>query len=162
MKRHSLKTDMTPMVDLGFLLISFFIITTEMTEPRVARLNMPHDGPFTKVEMTNALTVLIGKNNTIHYYQGDWQKAKESGQVFKTSFSRRNGLGEVIRTKQQMLDNITVKEEGRNGLMILIKPGADANYGSVVDVLDEILINDVKKYALVKPDPDEIKYMNEQ
>src|SRR5687768_12504833 len=68
MKKHSLKTDMTPMVDLGFLLIAFFIMTTELNKPVVTRLNMPHDGPSIPLAMSNALTVLLGDNNTVYYY----------------------------------------------------------------------------------------------
>jgi biopolymer transport protein ExbD len=153
---------MTPMVDLGFLLIAFFIVTTEMTEPRAAKLNLPHDGPPTKLEMSNALTVLLDKDNTIYYYHGDWKEAKDAGQVLKTSFFRQNGLGDVIRAKQKLLDNMIVSGEGRDGLMLLIKPSAGADYGNVVDVLDEILINDVRKYGLVNPSPEEINYLADQ
>lgn len=44
-KKYNPKTDMTPMVDLGFLLISFFVMTTELSKPRIAPLNMPKEGP---------------------------------------------------------------------------------------------------------------------
>src|SRR5688572_33136777 len=86
-KRHNLKIDMTPMVDLGFLLIAFFVMTTELMEPKALDLNMPKKGPETKVEMSNALTVLLGKNNTIYFYHGDWKDAFARKEIFTTSFA---------------------------------------------------------------------------
>lgn len=155
MKKHSLKTDMTPMVDLGFLLIAFFVVTAQLTEPRVTNLYMPHDGKTTTLENSNALTVLLGKNNAIYYYHGDWEQASKEGKILPTTFDFKTGLGKVIRDKQQQLDNLIVNGEGRKGLMILIKPNKNADYKNVIDVLDEILINDVKKYAIVKLEQEE-------
>lgn len=155
------RTDMTPMVDLGFLLITFFVITTELSKPLTMDLAIPHDGAEMPLGMSDALTVLLDKNNTIYYYHGDWDKASKTNQVFKTSFSINDGIGKVIREKQQWLDIKNTKER-RNGLMLLIKPGENAEYGNVVDMLDEALIHDVKKYAVLKPQTGEIKYLNIQ
>ena len=82
MRRHSLKTDMTPMVDLGFLLISFFIFTTQMNKPVVTSLNMPHDGPPSTLGMSNALTVLLGDNHSIYYYEGEMKTALSDGRSY--------------------------------------------------------------------------------
>lgn len=158
-KKHALKTDMTPMVDLGFLLIAFFVVTTELSKPRVADLIMPKEGPPMEVEMSNALTVLIGSSDSVYYYHGEWNEAYNTQKIYKTTLSLRNGLGDVIRQKQQYLDQINFSKEGRAGLMLLIKPGPKADYEKVVNMLDEILINDVKKYALVKPSQYEIEYL---
>jgi biopolymer transport protein ExbD len=84
--KHNLKIDMTPMVDLGFLLISFFVITTELSKPTVADLYMPKDGKPMPLENLNALTVLLGKSNTVFYYHGDWQEAIKTRQIFQTNF----------------------------------------------------------------------------
>jgi biopolymer transport protein ExbD len=65
--RPSLKIDMTPMVDLGFLLISFFIFTTSISTPAVTKLFMPADGVPSKLGESNALTLLLGNNNTLFY-----------------------------------------------------------------------------------------------
>jgi biopolymer transport protein ExbD len=150
MTKHNLKIDMTPMVDLGFLLIAFFVITTEMSKPTVADLYMPKDGKPILLGNSNALTVLLGKNNTVFYYHGDWEYAKKGGQIFQTNFSYNKGLGEIIRNKQQWLDINRTNKEGRNGLMLLIKAANEANYENVLKALDEIAINQVKKYAIVK------------
>lgn len=161
MKRHSVKTDMTPMVDLGFLLIAFFVMTTELSKPTVVKLNMPKNGPPMPVGNSNALTILLEDNDRVYYYPGDWKDALADGQVFKTNFSESNGLGKVIREKQKWLD-VNNKKEGRDGLMLLIKPGKGANYKSVIDALDEALINNVKKYALLTVETEEKEWMKKQ
>src|SRR5258705_5497897 len=97
MKKHSLRTDMTPMVDLGFLLITFFVFTAELSKPSVVKLNMPIDGPPVLLANSNALTFLLDGNNVVYYYHGDWKEASATGQVFKTNFSVMDGLGKVIR-----------------------------------------------------------------
>ncbi|MBL7720625.1 MAG: biopolymer transporter ExbD, partial [Chitinophagaceae bacterium] len=74
MIKHYLKVDMTPMVDLGFLLISFFVITTELSKPTVMNLAMPAEGEPTDLANSAALTVLT-KGNSIYYYQGEWEEA---------------------------------------------------------------------------------------
>ena len=83
MIKHNLKIDMTPLVDLGFLLIAFFVITTELSKPTVADLYMPTDGKPMLFCNSNALTVLLGKNNTVFYYHWDWQEAIKNGQIFQ-------------------------------------------------------------------------------
>jgi biopolymer transport protein ExbD len=162
MSKHSLKIDMTPMVDLGFLLIAFFVITTELSKPTVTDLYMPKDGKPILLGNSNAVTVLLGKNNTVFYYQGDWQEAIKSRQIFQTYFSYNKGLGEIIRKKQQWLDINKSKDEGRDGLMLLIKAGNEANYENVLKVLDEIAINQVKKYAIIKLTQEERGFLKDK
>ena len=85
-KRHQLRIDMTPMVDLGFLLISFFVITTELSQPRTTNLNMPKDGPAMPLGESDALTILLDRDNRIWYYEGDWNKAVAAKQVHPATF----------------------------------------------------------------------------
>jgi biopolymer transport protein ExbD len=157
-KKSTPKTDMTPMVDLGFLLISFFVITTELSKPATMDLNMPKEGPPMPLGSSDALTVLLGKNNSIYYYHGDWNDALKANEIFQTNFSVKDGLGKVIRQKQKQLD-VCNKKEGKNGLMLLIKPGENAAYSNIIDMLDEALINNIKKYAVLKQQDEEIKYL---
>lgn len=71
-------------------------------------------------------------------------------------------MGEIIRQKQKSLDAVADSAGGRNGLMLLIKPGSNAAYRNVIDALDEMLINDVKKYAVVEPGDAELEYLKNQ
>jgi biopolymer transport protein ExbD len=162
MTKHNLKMDMTPMVDLGFLLIAFFVITTELSKPTVADLYMPKDGKPMPLGNSNALTVLLGKNNTVFYYEGDEKEAIKNPQIFQTNFYYGKGLGEIIRKKQQWLDINRTNKEGRDGLMLLIKAANEANYENVLKVLDEIAINQVKKYAIIKLTQEERDFLKDK
>jgi biopolymer transport protein ExbD len=157
-KRSIPKIDMTPMVDLGFLLITFFVITTELSRPATIDLIMPKEGPPMTLGKSDALSFLLGRNNILYYYHGDWEEALATNQIFQTSFSVKQGVRKVINEKQFRLDNSNTKE-GRHSLMLLIKPGEDAVYRDIIDMMDEALINDVKKYAVLKPNAEEIKWL---
>jgi biopolymer transport protein ExbD len=160
MVKHNLKVDMTPMVDLGFLLITFFVITTELSKPTVMDLYMPKDGPPTDLGESNALSFLLGKNNTVYYYNGKWEDAKKKNEIFATRYSSKDGLRKIINEKQHRLDaTISKNKEGRDGLMLLIKPGKETSYKNVIDVLDEATINVVKKYAVIKLSDEEADFL---
>ena len=158
-KTHNLKIDMTPMVDLGFLLISFFVITTEMTKPTVMDLAMPKDGPPTPLGESGALTVLVAGDKTIYYYEGDWDAAVKTNQVTRSNFAIKEGIREVIRTRQKQLD-MTNAKDGRDALMLIIKPTDEAVYEDVIDMLDEALIHNIKRYTVVKPSEAEAIYLH--
>jgi biopolymer transport protein ExbD len=162
MIRHHLKVDMTPMVDLGFLLITFFVMTAELAKPTTTPLYMPKDeDPPTELGKSNALTLLIG-DNKVYYYNGDWEKASQTGAILETKLTGKDDLRKIICDKQGLLDISQRHKEGRDGLMMLIKPGSSASYKTVVDVLDEATISRVKKYAIVKLTGEERKWLESQ
>jgi biopolymer transport protein ExbD len=155
MIKNNLKVDMTPMVDLGFLLITFFVITTEMAKPTAMNLYMPKDGGEpTELGASNAITVLL-ENDKIYYYKGAWDDAAKTGTVIETNLSGTGNIRKIISDKQRLLDITAKDKEGRDGLMLLIKPGKEVSYKNVVDMLDETTICRVKKYAIVKQSADE-------
>ena len=158
MIKHNLKIDMTPMVDLGFLLISFFVITTELSKPTAMDIIMPTDGKPVELKDSDALTVLLDKDNTIWYYTGNWEKAVNNNAIIKTTYRAKDGLRKIINVNQKRLDRFN-KQEGRNGLMLLIKPTKNTSYKNLVDVLDEVTINLVKKYVVVNPSLEEKSWL---
>ncbi len=149
--------DMTPMVDLGFLLIAFFVVTAELTRPASMNLAMPVDGPPSELADSNTLTFLLDKQDRIYYYQGGWKKAKKTAAIFRTDYSAR-GLRKVITNRQRDLDAVN-RNTGHNELMLLIKASTGASYRNVVDILDEATINVVRKYALVPLSPGETDWL---
>ena len=129
------------MVDLGFLLLTFFVFTTTLTEAKAMELMMPYDKvkPDDKVCESCVLTVLLDKNNRIKYYEGT---VENNPPVKETGFAP-----EEIRTIL-MQKKITVEKiRGRGDQFILIiKPSAASNFKNFVDITDEVTICQIKKY----------------
>jgi biopolymer transport protein ExbD len=145
-KKLSTRVDMTPMVDLGFLLITFFIFTATMNDPAAMQLYMPKDTDkqeeLNKAKESGALTILLGKNNQVYYYEG--QLAADGSNFMSTNFK---GIRDVIINKRRTTPP--------DDLVIVIKPNEEATYKNTVDILDEMTINDIKRFALVDITPQE-------
>ena len=143
-KKLSTRVYITPMVDLGFLLITFFIFTTTMSSPTVMNLAMPKDDvkkdDEQKVKESGALTILLGKNNLVYYYEG-----MDPTKIQSTTFIK---VREVILNKK--------KSTPADDLFVTIKPDGDATYKNAVDLLDEMTINDIKRYAMTDPNDAEL------
>ena len=150
--RKAIKIDMTPMVDLGFLLITFFIFTTSIAEPLGLKLYMPKDGDSSNIGEGNVVSLLLGSDNTVFYYEGKWNEALASNKIIRTNHSIHSGLGDLLRAKQKRLG------AGKDDLMLLIKPSHMSTYQNLVSALDEVLINDIKKYAIMEVTPEEENY----
>ena len=142
-KKQSTRVDLTPMVDLGFLLITFFIFSTTMNQPTALNLSMPKDtknlDEETKVKESGSLTLMLGKGNVIYYYYGIDPSTMET-----TTYKQ---VRDIILEKK--------KKTPTEDLFIIIKPDKDATYKNAVDILDEMNINDISRYAMVDPSPQE-------
>jgi biopolymer transport protein ExbD len=139
-KKLSTRVDLTPMVDLGFLLITFFIFTTTMSEPTAMRLFLPKDTEKpeeqNKIKASGALSIMLSKNNSIFYYEGEL--APDGSNFKSTNFK---DIRDIIINKKRTTDP--------KDFMVVIKPGPESTYKNTVDMLDEMTINDVKRYAMV-------------
>lgn len=137
-KKLSTRIDMTPMVDLAFLLLTFFILTASFNKPTVMDLAMPDGkGDPTPISDKGALTLILGKNSQVHYFFGLNTEATPA-KLHTTTLSPE-GLRRVLLDRQRQLPAPTV----------LIKASQDAKYRDLVDALDEMTITDQRKYALV-------------
>jgi biopolymer transport protein ExbD len=135
-KKLSTRVDLTPMVDLGFLLITFFIFTTALSKPAAMHLVLPADGPPTTSGASKTLSLILDANNQIAYYKGTNLSA-----VKTTDFSA-NGIRTVLQKQKDLLPN-------RNDLVVLIKPSDFSSYENIVAVLDEMQINQIRKYLIM-------------
>lgn len=139
-KKLSTRVDLTPMVDLGFLLITFFIFTTTMSQPTAFKLALPKDtdnqDEQTKIKQSGAFTILLGKNNDVFYYEGEL--APDASNFKSSNFK---DIRDQIITKKRNTDTAD--------LFVVIKPGSESTYKNFVDIFDEMSINMIKRYALV-------------
>ena len=149
-KKLSTRVDLTPMVDLGFLLITFFIFTTTMSQPTAMKLFLPKDTDKpeeqNKVKASGALSIMLGQKDGVFYYEGE---LLPDGSNFK--YSNFKEIRDVIINKKKSTDP--------DDFVVVIKPGPEATYKNTVDILDEMTINDVKRYAMVDIFPTEIDLM---
>ena len=153
--KKSTRVDMTPMVDLGFLLITFFMLTTTLAQPKTMELSMPrNDGDSMPLPAQKALTVILGPDNRIAWYEGTGNDHASPPQVRFTSYANHEGIRDVIIRKRAAVFAFYHKNE----LMVLIKAGKKSTYKNVVDIMDEILINKVDRYALVDINQEEEGY----
>jgi len=158
-KRDSTRIDMTPMVDLGFLLICFFVITTTMAQPRETRLIVPTEGPEMELPKSRTLTVLLSEGERIFYYAGDWENAFSKNEIFPSNYSTYEGIGNVIREKQKQLRARAAGDTKENEMILIIKASDQSSYGNLVDMLDEVLINDLKHYVIADLSAAEKEYV---
>jgi hypothetical protein len=148
-KKLSTKVDLTPMVDLGFLLITFFVFSTTMSMPASMHLAMPKDGgDSTKIPTSTALTAFPMGDGKIFYYHGSLGDAMKTGEYGVTTFSYSDGIGEIIRDKRMALERM--EKDKSKELYLVIKPTDDSNYRQLVDMLDEATINLVLHYSIGK------------
>ena len=179
-KKLSTRVDMTPMVYLGFLLITFFVFTATMSTPTTLDLNMPKDvddpNKKTEVKQSGVLSVMLGKGDQVYYYEGQLEVSEGKNNFKQTTFK---GIRDIIIAKKnevkgrhQHNDEIcnperqSAKKKGDPNwekacedvdFVVIIKPNEDATYKNTVDILDEMTINQVKRYAMVKVLEDEMK-----
>ena len=164
-KKLSTRVDMTPMVDLGFLLITFFVFTTTMQSPTALPLNLPKDikdpKDQTEVKESGVLTIMLGKNNHVYYYEG---KLLPDGSNFKST-NFKEIRDEIIKKKNEVIarynpdpaceakakaENKPISNCADKDFVVIIKPSKDATFKNTVDILDEMSINQVRTYAMVK------------
>ncbi len=175
-KKQSTRVDMTPMVDLAFLLLTFFVLTSTFNKPKSMELSLPAEPPpGTPIqEVKNGLTFLLTKDDRIFYYakefipEGD-PKGRPATQLLETNFSKE-GLHKLLLE----MNDWTIKEKKRvteegvakkladstitqnvnkvlgdtKAVTVLIKTDDRATYRNAIDMLDELKICDVGKRVI--------------
>lgn len=159
-KKMSTRVDLTPMVDLAFLLISFFMLTTTLNKPKAMELNMPKkvENPDDQMDVADCqvLHVLLDTLDQVWYYEG-----LQVAGLQKTTFAGDGGIRKVIMKKLKSVPNPANCAPMRSGkpreAIVLIKLLEGARYKNMVDILDEMDITGCKTYAIQDPDPIEIE-----
>ncbi|ACT95260.1 ExbD/TolR family protein [Dyadobacter fermentans] len=153
-KKMSTRVDMTPMVDLGFLLITFFMLATTMSKPTSMSLAVPdktedQEKPTEPLKASKVLTLFMGDNDDVYYLDGiaaDDDKAKTELKTTRYGHDLRT----VIFASQKRINAANPKDkDGNEAFVVVIKPTEVSTYKNMVDVLDEMAITKTKRYALV-------------
>jgi len=156
-RKMNIRIDFTPMVDLGFLLITFFMLATRLAQPNLVALVMPEDdgGERDPLKASRVLTIRLGEGDKIYYYEGLFQER------FDTCDFSAQGLRQLLLNKKikvaQALGEESYRrklpdgsEEERIGskLFVVIEPTPQASYKNLVDALDEMSITQVRYYCI--------------
>ncbi|VBB45264.1 conserved hypothetical protein [uncultured Paludibacter sp.] len=170
-KKVQLRVDFTPMVDMNMLLITFFMLATTMIKPQSMKITMPaKEGANTEVPKSKAVTVYLGKNHHVYYFQGE-PDLKQSNYLTRTDFAS-TGLRKVLLDKnaeivtqveelKQLKANLQISKENfekevsklkENSPIVMIKPLDNSTYNDMVSALDEMLITNIGKYVVAKLD----------
>ena len=183
-KKHATRVDLTPMVDLGFLLITFFMLTTSMLKPQTMEISVPskdkvEEEEQNKVKASQAMTILLGKENKLYYFFGTQENGIDPT-VVETDYSSE-GIRTVLMTKnydvmkqvEQLKKDKAAKKvseadykkrlsdyrSSKNAPVIMIKASDDSNYKNLVDILDEMQICNIGRYAIVDITPEDLALM---
>ncbi|MBN1903466.1 MAG: biopolymer transporter ExbD [Deltaproteobacteria bacterium] len=132
------RVDMTPLVDLAFLLLTFFMLTTTFNKPQVMEIKIPEkrdaNAVQPKINEKHVLSLVLGGSNRIYWYIGLTEPS-----VQETDYSHE-GLRGMLLEQNRVIDR----------MVVLIKPGDKSTYENLVIVLDELEITNIKRYALVE------------
>jgi biopolymer transport protein ExbD len=175
-KKHSSRVDLTPMVDLGFLLITFFMLTTSMLKPQTMEISVPSKDKVleedqNKVKASQAITILLAKENKLYYYFGTQENGVDPQVIptnysseglrkmlFQKNFDVNKAVDELKKEKKKMDEadynkKLSELKSVKTAPVIMIKAADDANYKNLVDILDEMNINNIARYAIVDITP---------
>ncbi|WP_224998580.1 biopolymer transporter ExbD [Cesiribacter sp. SM1] len=143
-KKSSTSIDMTPMVDLAFLLLTFFMLATTFNKPQTMELTMPEkpkkEDNQPLVNEKKVLNLVLGKEDKVYWYVGITDP-----QIQVTNFSQEGVRKILLEQNQQIKD-----------MVVLIKPSDGSKYKNLVDILDEMQISNVARFALVDITPEDV------
>jgi biopolymer transport protein ExbD len=150
MNKKSTRVDLTPMVDLGFLLITFFVFTTAMSTARAMGMVTPNDktGPNDPVCESCVITVVPAGDNKVYYYEG----AEKDALYRETNYSA-TGLRKLLADKKSST------AANHKDAILIIKPGETSSFKNLVDIIDESTICMYKRYYLDKLNDNEAKHI---
>jgi len=177
-KKHGTRVDLTPMVDLGFLLITFFMLTTSLLKPQTMEISVPSKNKVeeedqNKVKASQAITILLGKENKIYYYFGTLENGIDpkttltdySSQGIRKMLIERNAnvMNDVNRlrvdkankkvTEAEFNKKLSEYKSAKGAPIVMIKATNESSYKNLVDILDEMQICNIGRYAIVDITP---------
>jgi len=154
-KKLSTRVDLTAMVDLAFLLVTFFMLTTSLSKPVVLALTKPDSPDPGGVAASRTVTLCLGKNDQLVYYRGTIEEPIDAP---RTAGYTREGLRQALLTASAKIKQQTGKQ-----MIVVVKPSDHSIYNNLVNTLDELAITKSNIYAvadITQPDIDLLKKNN--
>lgn len=152
-KKAALRVDLTAMVDLAFLLITFFMLTTTLSKPKAMDVVMPV-GESGAVPQSRTMTICLGNNNKALWYLGEPQNPKIPATI--TDYGK-SGLRRAITEVRDEVRKTTGKD-----LIVVIKPAETSVYENLVNTLDEMNINNIQQFAIANIDKTDIDLLKQK
>ncbi|MEC4004711.1 biopolymer transporter ExbD [Flavobacterium sp. SUN052] len=165
-KKQNSKVDLTAMVDLAFLLITFFMLTTSLSKPQSMNLGLPDkndtlkDDTNIKVDQKRTMTIMLGADNKIKWFHGLLEAPEPNGKPTDAVYGKDGIRVEILKRVKSVAEYCAAKPNSKkgDGLIVIIKPTKKSNYKNLVDILDEMAICNVPTYAIVNDiTPEEAK-----
>ncbi len=164
-KKQNSKVDLTAMVDLAFLLITFFMLTTSLSKPQSMPLGLPaKDDTLTKIkplktDQRRTVTIILGDKDRVKWYHGLLDAPEVGGAPTTTDYTKDGIRKELLKRVQSIPEVMGDKDKG---MIVIIKPTKKSTYKNLVDILDEMAICKVPTYAIVNEfSPEENKLAEE-
>jgi biopolymer transport protein ExbD len=180
-KKLSTRVDLTPMVDLGFLLITFFMLTITLSKPQTMEISMPDNKPDPNpppaIKASKAMTIILGENDRVYYYFGTRKDGVDpkveltdysSEGIRKAILLRNDSAFKAIKVIKKDKDagiindsvyrkRVSAVKSAKNGPVVLLKATEKSTYKNLVDILDEMNICNVGKFAIVDISPTDLE-----
>ena len=183
-KKMSTRVDFTPMVDLGFLLITFFMLATTLSKPQTMEVALPSkekvkEADQTTIKASRAVTILLGKDDKVYYYEGTRENDIDPVLV-QTNFSPKGIRQFLIKKNYDVMVKVRElnaekeskklsdkefekrKDEiiaDKKAPIVIIKGTEESSYKSLIDVLDEMAICNIGHYAILDIDPFDLELL---
>ncbi|MEY4003644.1 MAG: hypothetical protein RIT07_1686 [Bacteroidota bacterium] len=174
-KKQSTHVDMTPMVDLAFLLLTFFVLTSTFSKPKVLRMIFPEKldenvKDQKAPEVKDGITLLLTANDKIYYYRGSLKPNTELIPIDYTRTGlrkvlvdynadmlvklqdiqkRMNKLDDKDTAAKRKLDEEVLNVQKASKQIVLVKNDEGATYRNMIDVMDEFMITQIAKYYVI-------------
>jgi biopolymer transport protein ExbD len=189
-KKHSTHIDMTPMVDLACLLLTFFMLTTAFSKPKVMEIVLPEkkdNGPVNQIPAFRVINIILDENDRIFYYNRIADPTKPPIPTLVETDYSKDGIRKILLNRNKILfkeieslnksvtkgkvaisrDSLTrsireLKKEDKVGPIVLIKATDKAKYKNMVDIIDEMAITNIARYAIVDINTFEKRLLNKK
>jgi len=150
------RVDLTAMVDLGLLLITFFMFTTTMAKPKAMQLELPFEDENmtkeqeSKIKNDEAITLLLAGDHKIYYYEGMATDPSVKPEVLETTFADNGGLRDVIIQKKKKVEALKVSGvlDADDQATVVIKANFDSTTDDLIKAIDEMTINNIQVFAV--------------